>query len=203
MGERRLLDLHTVPGIVRTGLLAGVLWGLALIVLSRVSETVRARSGTGPVAGAPLGPTPPLLFPLAGVAPEAIGEGFDARRGARRHEAVDVAAPRGTPVRAAAAGTVRLTNHAGAGLTVEQDEASGRYCLVYAHLDGYVSGLRDHSAVLRGQTIGYVGTSGNAPPQVPHLHFAVHLRESGGCWRGTAVDPRPLFGSQEPVSSTY
>ena len=195
MGERGLFDLHTVPGIVRTGLLAGVLWGLALIVLAVVTESVRARSGGGPVAIAPLGPTPPLLFPLAGVAPDTIGEGFDARRGTRRHEAVDVAAPRGTPVRAAAAGTVRLTRHAGAGLTVEQDEASGRYCLVYAHLDGYVFGLRDEAAVLRGQTIGYVGTTGNAPPDVPHLHFAVHLRESGGCWSGAAVDPLPLFGS--------
>jgi peptidoglycan LD-endopeptidase LytH len=195
VGERGLFDLHTVPGIVRTGLLAGVLWGIGLVVVARVTESVRARSTGVPVASAPLGPMPPLLFPLAGVEPDSIGEGFDARRGTRRHEAVDVAAPRGTPVRAAAAGTVRLTRRGGAGLTVEQDEASGRYCLVYAHLDRYVFGLRDQSAVLRGQTIGYVGTTGNAPSGVPHLHFAVHLREGGGCWSGAAVDPRPLFGS--------
>jgi peptidoglycan LD-endopeptidase LytH len=197
VGRRGLFDLHTVPGIVRTGLAAGLLWGLALVVLSRVTETVRARNPGGPAAGNRLGPTPPFLFPLAGVPPESIGEGFEARRGARRHEAVDVAAPRGTPVRAAAPGTVRLTRHAGAGLTVEQDEASGRYCLVYAHLDRYVFGLGDEAAVVRGQTIGYVGTSGNAPPHAPHLHFAVHLRESGGCWSGAAVDPLPLFESSE------
>jgi murein DD-endopeptidase MepM/ murein hydrolase activator NlpD len=79
-------------------------------------------------------------------------------------------------------------------LTVEQDEASGRYCLVYAHLDRYVFGLRDQSAVLRGQTIGYVGRRAMLLGR-PHLHFAVHLREGAGCWSGAAVDPRPLFGS--------
>jgi murein DD-endopeptidase MepM/ murein hydrolase activator NlpD len=192
--RRGLFDLHTVPGIVRTGLLVGLLWGLALVVLARVTEATRWRSGARPLAGAPLGPTPPFLFPIVGVAPASIGEGFDARRGLRRHEAVDVAAPRGTPVRAVADGTVRLTRHVGAGLTVEHEEASGRYCLVYAHLDSYVFGLRDDAAVIRGQTIGYVGTTGNAPPNVPHLHFAVHLREGGGCWSGAAVDPVPLFG---------
>ncbi len=186
--------MHTVPGIVRAGLAAGLLWGLVLTAVSLVTEDVRARSGKAPVANEPLGPTPPFLFPLAGIAPESIREGFGAQRGARRHEAVDVAASRGTPVRAAADGTVRLTRHAGAGITVEQDEASGRYCLVYAHLDRYVFGLHDDAAVIRGQTIGYVGTSGNAPPQVPHLHFAVHLREGGGCWSGAPVDPLPLFG---------
>ena len=89
---------------------------------------------------------------------------------------------------------MRLTNHPGAGLTVEQDEASGRFCLVYAHLENYPLGLRDGSQVVRGQVIGFVGTSGNAPPGVPHLHFAAHRREGGGCWSGAAVDPVSLFG---------
>jgi murein DD-endopeptidase MepM/ murein hydrolase activator NlpD len=194
--RRGAFDLATVPGIVRAGLVAGLLWGLGLIVAALVTEDARARNT--PAVSAPLGPTPPFLFPLAGRAPESIGEGFGARRGVRRHEAVDVAAPRGTPVRAAADGTVRLTRHVGAGITVEQNESSGRYCLVYAHLDSYVFGLRDDAAVIRGQTIGYVGTTGNAPPDVPHLHFAVHLRDGGGCWSGAAVDPLPLF---EPAGS--
>ena len=102
---------------------------------------------------------------------------------------MDIAAPRHTPVRAAADGSVRLTKHAGAGLTVEQDETSGRFCLVYAHLDGYAPGLRDLHAVARGQTIGYVGTTGNAAAGAPHLHFAVHSRAGGGCWSGAAVIP--------------
>jgi len=183
MARRAAFDLHTLPGIVRTGMAAGAAWGLAVVILALVA----ARSAEREEAA-------PLLFPLAGRVPETIGEGFLARRGLRLHEAVDVPAPRGTPVLAAAGGTVRLTNRVGAGLTVEQDEAADRYCFVYAHLEGYGPGLRDGSVVARGQVIGYVGASGNAPPGVPHLHFAVHLQSGGGCWSGAAVDPMRLFG---------
>ncbi len=181
-----------MPGILRTGVAAGLVLALLFLV---VGWLARARGGaSGPAVSGLTGPPGPLLFPLAGVDPATIGQGFDARRGRRQHAAVDVAAPRRTPVRAAADGVVRLTRHAGAGLTVEHDEASGRFCLIYAHLDGYPPGLRDQDRVVRGQTIGYVGTTGNAPPHVPHLHFAVHSRAGGGCWSGTAVDPVPLFG---------
>ncbi len=164
---------------------AGAVWGLALMVLALVTAKGAEQDPAGSAEG--------LLFPLAGGAPETTREGFLAARGRRRHEAIDLAAPRGTPVLAAADGPVHLANHPGAGLTVEQNEASGRYCLVYAHLEGYAPGLREESVVVRGQAIGYVGTSGNAPPNVPHLHFAVHLRNGGGCWSGPAVDPLPLF----------
>jgi len=183
------LDPFSVSGVVRAGVATGLVGGLAFIVLSQVAEM---RRETVPVP-AVLPTSPALLFPLPDVNPSAVVEGFDARRGLRRHEAIDVPAPRGTPVRAAADGTVRLTRHVGAGITVEQDEASGRFCLVYAHLDRYVFGLRDGSAVVRGQTIGYVGTTGNASRSAPHLHFAAHLRAGGGCWSGSAVDPLPLF----------
>jgi murein DD-endopeptidase MepM/ murein hydrolase activator NlpD len=167
-----------------------------LLLVAQLARALRAADATG--RGARLtGPPVPLLLPISGVDPTAIGEGFAAARGGRRHGAVDIAAPRRTPVRAAADGVVRLTRHAGAGLTVEQDEASGRFCLVYAHLDGYAPGLHDRGSVARGQTIAYVGTSGNAPPHVPHLHFAVHSRAGGGCWKGNAIDPLPLF-AREP-----
>ena len=190
----RGFDLDTVPGIIRSGVAAGFVMALLLVGLAAL--TGQLRPGDGSADAGPTGPPVPLLFPLEGVDPTTIGEGFDARRGARPHAAVDVPAPRRTPVRAAADGVVRLTRHAGAGLTVEQDEASGRFCLIYAHLDGYPLGLRDQASVLRGQTVGYVGTSGNAPPHVPHLHFAVHTRAGGGCWSGAAVDPVPLFGPE-------
>jgi murein DD-endopeptidase MepM/ murein hydrolase activator NlpD len=187
----RKLDPFSVSGVVRAGIATGLLGGLAFIVLSQVAEM---RRETAPVPAALPAGSPQLLFPLQNVNPDTVVEGFDARRGLRRHEAIDVPAPRGTPVRAAADGPVRLTRHVGAGITVEQDEASGRFCLVYAHLDGYVFGLHDGSTVVRGQTIGYVGTTGNARRTVPHLHFAAHLRAGGGCWSGSAVDPLPLFG---------
>jgi murein DD-endopeptidase MepM/ murein hydrolase activator NlpD len=193
VGRRGAFDLHTVPGILRTGVAAGAVWGLGMMVVGLVMEKQQEpqRAGTG--EGVSTSATA-LLFPVIGLAPDAVREGFLAARGLRRHEALDIAAPRGTPVRAAADGHVRLTNRGGAGLTVEQDEASGRYCLVYAHLERYAPGLADAAVVTRGQVLGYVGTSGNAPPNVPHLHFAVHLRAGGGCWSGAAVDPVPLFG---------
>jgi murein DD-endopeptidase MepM/ murein hydrolase activator NlpD len=190
----KAFDLHTVPGIVRSGVAAGFSLAILLVVTAALTGRLRPGGGSDAAAGVPTGPPVPLLFPLEGIDPAKVGEGFDARRGTRQHGAVDVPAPRRTPVRAAADGVVRLTRHAGAGLTVEQDEASGRFCLIYAHLDGYPLGLRDQASVVRGQTIGYVGTSGNAPPHVPHLHFAVHTRAGGGCWSGAAVDPVPLFG---------
>jgi murein DD-endopeptidase MepM/ murein hydrolase activator NlpD len=191
---RSELDLFGVPGVVRAGLVAGLLLSLALVVLGRVAEMRRAHEARAAFPGAAGGEEPRrLLFPIQDVDPDTIVEGFAARRGLRRHEAVDVPAPRGTPVRAAADGTVELTTHPGAGITVEQNEASGRYCLVYAHLDRYAPGLSDGAAVVRGQTIGYVGTTGNAPPNAPHLHFAAHVRADGGCWSGTAVDPLLLF----------
>jgi len=194
MGERRsTLDLHTVPGILAGGMIAGALFGLSMILgsLALTRSTDRA-AGAVDAPGLEDGG---LLFPLEDRRPETIGaEGFEARRtGFRRHEAVDISAPRGTPVLAAADGIAHLTRHEGTGTTVEQDEAAGRYCLVYAHLDRYAAALQDGDRVLRGQIIGYVGSSGNASPSAPHLHFAVRRRASGGCWSGAAVDPLPLF----------
>jgi peptidoglycan LD-endopeptidase LytH len=190
VGTRSELDLFTLPGVVRAGLLAGLLLALTLVVVGRVAQMRHTPPADVPGA---TGDPYLLLFPIQDVDPDTIVEGFAARRGLRRHEAVDVPAPRGTPVRAAADGTIQLTTHSGAGITVEQYESSGRYCLVYAHLDRYAPGLRDGSVVVRGQTIGYVGTTGNAPANAPHLHFAAHVRADGGCWSGTAVDPLLLF----------
>jgi len=192
-------ELRTVPGVLLTGMTAGALFGLALIVASLATSRPPDLEAGGAVTVPGALPLPPesggLLFPIEGRLPEAIGaEGFAApRAGFRRHEAVDIAAPRGTPILAAADGVAHLTRHLGTGVTVEQDEAAGRYCLVYAHLDRYAAALNEGDRVLRGQVVGYVGTSGNAPPSAPHLHFAVRLRSSGGCWSGPPVDPLPLF----------
>src|SRR5262249_53165546 len=153
-----------------TGAAAGALFGLVLILGSL------ARFGAPEITDAEgLGLAGGLLFPIEGRPPESIAaEGFFARRaGFRRHEAVDIMAPRGTPVLAAADGIAHLTRHLGTGVTVEQDVASGRLCLVYAHLDRYAAAVLDGDRVLRGQVIGYVGSSGNASPSAPHLHFAV------------------------------
>jgi murein DD-endopeptidase MepM/ murein hydrolase activator NlpD len=122
---------------------------------------------------------------------------FAERRGggARGHEAVDILAPRNTPIHAVDEGTIaKLFTSAAGGITVYQFDRSGEFCYYYAHLERYASGLRDGQAVERGQVIGYVGTTGNAPPNTPHLHFAVfELTEAKQWWNGTPIDPYLLF----------
>ena len=120
---------------------------------------------------------------------------FDEMRAGARHEALDIAAPRGTPVLAAGDGTVvkLFTSRAG-GLTVYQFDPDKRFAYYYAHLDGYAPGLREGARVARGDVLGYVGTTGTAPPQAPHLHFAIfRLGPERRWWQGTAVNPWPYL----------
>lgn len=73
-------------------------------------------------------------------------------------------------------------------------DRSNRFVLMYAHLDRYADGMRDSLPLRQGQIIGYVGTTGNAAPNAPHLHFAIaHPRDVSLWWTGTAIDPRPLL----------
>ena len=137
-----------------------------------------------------------LTMPLAGIDPMKLHSNFDALRGlGRRHEALDIMAPRRTPVLSAAAGRVLklFTSHDG-GLMVYADDSSERFILMYAHLDGYAPGLRDGAPLTRGQVIGYVGFTGNASPNAPHLHFAIARSGDVRRWsKGTPVDPLPLL----------
>ncbi len=138
-----------------------------------------------------------LRPPLDGYDVEKMKGGFAEHREGHPHEAVDLLAPRNTPVHAVDDGTVAklFTSKAG-GLTIYQFDPSGRLCYYYAHLQRYADGLHDGDAIQRGQVIGYVGTSGNAPPDTPHLHFAVfELDGNRQWWKGTAIDPYPLFQS--------
>ena len=134
-------------------------------------------------------------MPVQGVKAADLIDTFSAARGARVHEALDILAPRRTPVRAVEDGRVaRLFTSKRGGLTVYQFDPSDRYCYYYAHLDGYADGLGEGQAVRRGEVIGFVGTTGNAPPGTPHLHFAVFvLGPERHWWDGTAIDPLPLF----------
>jgi murein DD-endopeptidase MepM/ murein hydrolase activator NlpD len=135
-------------------------------------------------------------MPVDGVAPEALTRQFDDARGSsRRHEAIDILAPRNTPVRAVEDGTIaRLFNSRSGGLTVYQFDPTERYAYYYAHLEGYAPGLREGDRVRRGQVLGYVGSSGNAPKDTPHLHFAVfQLTAAKRWWEGDPVDPYDIL----------
>jgi peptidoglycan LD-endopeptidase LytH len=136
-----------------------------------------------------------LAMPLEGIDPADIPDSFSEPRGTRTHLAIDIAAPRGTPVRSAARGRVmRLFSSEAGGLMVYAADSSERFVLMYAHLDGYAPGLADGAPLRRGDVIGFVGTTGNAPPNLPHLHFAIaRTNDVTRWWTGTPVDPRPLL----------
>jgi murein DD-endopeptidase MepM/ murein hydrolase activator NlpD len=140
-----------------------------------------------------------LLLPVANVRPADLPNTFDEARagGARRHDALDIRVARGTPVLSADAGRITklFTSDAG-GLTIYASEPSGRFVYYYAHLDRYDPRVREGMPVSRGDTIGYVGTTGNAPPNTPHLHFAVmKLGDPKRWWDGAAINPYPLLAN--------
>jgi murein DD-endopeptidase MepM/ murein hydrolase activator NlpD len=140
-----------------------------------------------------------IVMPLDGIDPTTLRSNFDERRGggARQHQALDIMAPRGTPVRSAATGRVlKLFTSANGGLMIYAADSSERWVLMYAHLDQYARGLTDSTRLERGQIIGYVGSTGNASPTAPHLHFAVARSADVSRWsRGKAIDPLPILVS--------
>ena len=133
-----------------------------------------------------------LTLPVEGIEPSQLVQSFDdARSEARRHEAIDILAPRNTPVLAVEDGTVArlLTSRAG-GITLYQYDPAERFVYYYAHLERYGDGLKEGGPIRRGQVLGYVGSSGNAPPNTPHLHFAIfELADARRWWEGRPIDP--------------
>jgi len=132
-----------------------------------------------------------LLIPVQGVNVSQLTRSFTDPRTGHEHDAIDILAPRNTPVVAVEDGTIaKLFVSKLGGNTIYQFDPSQRFCYYYAHLERYADGLADGQSVRRGQVIGYVGTSGNAPPGTPHLHFAVSiLNPDHHWWEGTAIDP--------------
>jgi peptidoglycan LD-endopeptidase LytH len=148
---------------------------------------------------------PALLIPVQGVKAHELRDTFDdGRQGRqRRHEAIDIHAPRGTPVLAVDSGRiVKLFASKPGGKTIYQFDATGQFSYYYAHLDRYAEGLSEGQPVRRGALIGYVGSTGNADPQAPHLHFAVfRLGPEKQWWKGEPVNPFPYL-TQGPTLGT-
>ena len=138
---------------------------------------------------------PPLRVPIDGISIESFKGGFSELRGSRPHEAVDIVVPRGTPIHAVQDGTIaKLFFSKAGGTTIYQFDPDGRLCYYYAHLERYADGLHDGQHVSQGEVIGYVGTSGNAPPDTPHLHFAIfELNADRKWWQGRPLDPYVVF----------
>jgi len=132
-----------------------------------------------------------LLIPVKGIEASALVSSFADARTGHQHEAIDILAPRGTDVMAVEDGTIAklFTSKAG-GLTIYEFDPSKQFVYYYAHLDGYAPGLKEGQEVKRGDVLGYVGTTGNAPKDTPHLHFGISkLDPDRRWWGGTALDP--------------
>jgi peptidoglycan LD-endopeptidase LytH len=188
---RRLFELRTVRGIIFSGMAAGAT--LATVITAwELAKRLRAAAAEAPPEELR---QRGLEFPVV-IAPRRMADSFDDPRGrSRLHRAVDIMAPRGSPVRAVDGGTiVRLASGGAGGTTIYQHDAEARFCYYYAHLQGYAPGLREGQEVARGDVIAYVGTTGNAPATAPHLHFAIYrLADGTEACNGPPVNPYPLF----------
>ena len=132
-----------------------------------------------------------LSVPVQGVLASSLVGSFNRGRNGREHEAIDILAARGTPALAVEPGRVaKLFTSERGGLTLYLFDESETYCYYYAHLDAYAQGLDEGDEVEQGDIVGYVGTTGNAPADVPHLHFAVFkLEDAKRWWEGAPLDP--------------
>jgi murein DD-endopeptidase MepM/ murein hydrolase activator NlpD len=140
-----------------------------------------------------------LLLPVQGVQASQLLDTFTQARGeGRLHDAIDIMAARGTPVLAVADGRVaKLFDSKPGGLTVYQFDREEKLAYYYAHLDRYAPGLAEGQLLKRGEVLGYVGSTGNASEDAPHLHFAVFVLDADKrWWKGTAVNPYPLLGGK-------
>jgi murein DD-endopeptidase MepM/ murein hydrolase activator NlpD len=132
---------------------------------------------------------------IEGLKASDLRDNFEEIHNGHRHEAIDIIKPTGTPVHAVVDGTILklFLSEAGGNTIYEFDEPSN-YCYYYAHLDHYADGLHDEMHVSQGTLIGYVGSTGNASPSAPHLHFAIYrLAPDKRWWNGTPVNPYPMF----------
>lgn len=142
-----------------------------------------------------------LTIPVQGTTAPQLNDTFtQARAGGVPHDAIDIMAPRGTPVLAVDDGRIaKLFLSKAGGITVYQFDPNSRYAYYYAHLDRYVDGMTEGAPVSKGQVIGYVGSTGNAAPDAPHLHFAVFkLGRERNWWQGIALNPYMVWHQAKP-----
>lgn len=158
-----------------------------------VNGTVNA-SGSMATTGQATSTGTGLLLPVQGISPSQLSDTFtDARSAGRSHEAIDIMAAAGTPVLAVADGHVEklFTSKLG-GLTIYEFNPDGTLAYYYAHLQRYADGVAEQQTITRGQVIGYVGSTGDASPDAPHLHFAIFkLGPEKQWWKGDAINPYP------------
>ena len=196
---------------VVTAVLTSAIWVFSYNIMTAAEEEVElsgdvkvvSPEGARPLAiaeGVVVGPAG-MAVPVAGIKVDQLTDTYTQSRagGARQHDALDILAPAGTPVVAAAPGRVEklFNSRGGGGITAYVRSDDGRWVYYYAHLQGYAPGLAEGQRVERGQPIGRVGSTGNASARGPHLHFAINRMAPGErWWQGTAVNPYPLLSGR-------
>jgi murein DD-endopeptidase MepM/ murein hydrolase activator NlpD len=213
--QRSLLEgcaimLRVIGTALLTAVLTSVFWIWFYGTVPQPSPQV-ARSG--PVVTVKAQNSPPvvvaeqvevapsgLALPVMGIKADQLTDTFDAARSAgRRHDAIDIMAAEGTPVIAAADGTVeKLFNSVRGGMTIYERSTDGKWEYYYAHLAAYAPGLQEGQQVKRGQVIARVGHTGDASAAGPHLHFAINtMGPTDRWWNGTAINPYPLLAGKK------
>jgi len=137
-----------------------------------------------------------LVLPVAGVRPTELVDSFDEPRdGGRKHNAIDILAPRGTPILSADDGRIlRMSTSELGGISMYTADAAGRFVYYYAHMERYAAGRSVGERITKGDTLGFVGTTGDAPKNVPHLHFQIMLwPDDGKYWIGEPINPYPIL----------
>jgi murein DD-endopeptidase MepM/ murein hydrolase activator NlpD len=198
--DRLKLILVIVVTAAVTAALTSAFW---LIAFNRGPVT-EAKAASEPMSAQP--PAAPtqlvvapggLAIPVAGVKPEQLTDTYSAARAnGRVHDATDIMAARGTAVVAAAAGTVEklFFSRGGGGITAYVRSPDNQWQYYYAHLDAYAPGLHEGQAMKRGDPIGRVGSTGDASPDAPHLHFAINrMAPDQRWWQGAPINPYPLL----------
>ena len=171
--------------------------------LSAAGDVATVKPGHArPVAiaeGLEVGPAG-LAIPVVGVKPGQLIDTFtQARAGGQRHDAIDIMAAEGTPVIAAADGTIeKLFNSVRGGTTIYERSPDGKWTYYYAHLSAYAPGLAEGQQVKRGQVIARVGHTGDASAEGPHLHLAINQMAPGErWWQGSPINPYPLLAGRQ------
>jgi murein DD-endopeptidase MepM/ murein hydrolase activator NlpD len=206
-GAGRVITI--ISTAVITAILTSAFWIFTFKILNAPGDVEAAGDVTNvQVAGEPkvaiaeglvVGPAG-LAIPVQGVKQDGLLDTFtQARAGGRVHDAIDIMAAEGTPVIAAADGTIEklFFSNGGGGITIYERSNDGKWTYYYAHLQAYAPGLAEGQKVRRGQVICRVGHTGNANAAGPHLHFAINRMEAGQKWyQGEPINPYPLLAGK-------
>ena len=141
-----------------------------------------------------------IVLPVAGADPKRLDDSFnEPRDGDRVHRAIDIMAPRGTPILSADDGRIlRMTTSALGGISMYTVDPSSRLVYYYAHMERYNAAMSPGRSIVKGDTLGFVGTTGNAPKDLPHLHFQImRWPADGKYWNGEPIDPFEVLGGRK------